>query len=125
MYNQKAQKGLYNSTTLNYIEHFLISVSAINGCISIPAFASLFGFLIGIASSVVGLKSFAIAAKIKTYKSIIKKEKNTYDKMVLLAKCKLSSIEFLISKSLIDSNICHDVLKEFGDMIKEIKYLKT
>ena len=46
----------------------------------------------------------------------------------MLAKSKLNSIEVLISKALIDSNISHDefvlinnVLKEYDDMIKEIK----
>ena len=48
-----------------------------------------------------------------------------HDKIVLLAKPKLNSIEVLISKALIDSNISHDefilinnVLKEYDD-IKE------
>ena len=47
---------------------------------------------------------------------------------MLLAKSKLNSIEVLISRALIDSNISHDkfvlinnVLKEFYDMKEEIK----
>ena len=40
---------------LNYIEHLLISISAIPGCISISAF--LIGSSIGITSSAVGLKT--------------------------------------------------------------------
>ena len=46
----------------------------------------------------------------------------------MLAKSKLSSIEVLVSKALINSNISHDefvlinnVLKEFYDMKEEIK----
>ena len=46
----------------------------------------------------------------------------------MLAKSKLSSIEVLISKALIDSNISHDelvlinnVLKDFYDIKEEIK----
>ena len=41
---------------LSYIEHSLILISTITGCISISAFASLAGILIGIVSSAVGLK---------------------------------------------------------------------
>ena len=115
-------------TTLNYIEHFLILASTITGCISISAFASLLGIPIGITSSAIGLKICAITAGIKKYKSIIKKKKKKHDKIVLLAKSKLNSIEVLISKALIDSNISHDefvlinnVLKEFYDMKEEIK----
>ena len=94
--------------TLNYIEHSLILVSTITGCILISAFASLIGIAIGITNSAIGLKVFAIAAVIKKYKSIIKKKKEKHDKTVLVAKSKLNSIEFLISKALIESNISHD-----------------
>ena len=83
--------------TLNYIEHFLILASTITGCISISAFSSLIGIPIGITSSAVGLKNCAIAAGIKKYKSIIKKKKKKHDKIILLAKSKLKSIEVLIS----------------------------
>ena len=61
-------------TTLNYIERFLILDSAITGCVSISAFASLLGIPIGNTSSAIGLKIWAIAAGIKNYKSIIKKK---------------------------------------------------
>ena len=102
---QKAQKGLYNS---NYIEHFLILASSVTACISTSAFASLLGILIGIANSAIGLKICATAAGIKKYKSTIKKTKNMHDEIVLIAKYKLNSIEVLIYKVLIDSNISHD-----------------
>ena len=113
-------------TTLNYIEHFLILASTITGCISISAFSSLIGILIGITSSGTGLKICAIAAAIKNFKSIIKKK--NHDKIVLLAKSKLNSIEILISTVLIDSVISHyefalinNVLKEYNKMKEEIK----
>ena len=51
--------------TLNYIENFLILASAVTGCISLSAFSSLLGILIGITSSAIGLKMCAIAAGIK------------------------------------------------------------
>ena len=119
-------------TTLNYIEHFLILASTITGCILISAFTSLLGIPIGITSSAIGLKICAITARIKKYNSIIKKKKKKHDKIVLLAKSKLNSIEVLISKDLIDSVISHDefvlannVLKEYNTMKEEIKNLKT
>ena len=83
-------------------------------------------------SSAVGLKICAITAEIKKYKSIIKKKKNNHDKLVLLGKSKLSTIEVLISKSLIDSYISHDefvllnnVLREHYVMKEEIKNPET
>ena len=50
----------------------------------------------------------------------------------MLAKSKLNSVEILISKTLVDSNIIHDefvlmnnVSKEYNDMKEEIKSLIT
>ena len=120
------------STTLNYIEHFLFLDSTITGCISISSFASLVGIPIGITSSAIGLKLCAITAANNKCKSIIKKKIKKHDKIVLLAKSKLNSIEVLISKALIDSVISHDefvlinnVSKEYKEMKEEIKNLRT
>ena len=82
--------------------------STITGCISISAFASLVGFPIGITSSAIELKMCTITAQIEKYKSIIKKKKKKHDKIVLLAKSELNSIEVFISKTFIDSVISHD-----------------
>ena len=75
---------------------------------------------------------FAICTQIKVFELIIKKKRKKHDEIVLLAKSKLSSIEVLISKALIDANISNDeyilinnVLKEFDNMEEEIKKLKT
>ena len=66
------------------------------------------GILVGITSSAISLRIFAITAGIKKYKSIIKENKKKHDKTLLLAKSKLDSIEDLICKALIDSVISHD-----------------
>ena len=72
-----------------------------------------------------------ITAAIKKYTSVIKKKKKKHDKIVLLAKSKLNSMEVLLSKALIDSVISHEefilinVLKQYNEMKKEIKNLMT
>ena len=76
------------------------------------------------------IEIFVITAGVKRYKSIIKKKKKKHYKIVLLAKTKLNSIEVLISKVLIDSNITHVefasiIFQEYNDIKKEIKNLKT
>ena len=53
--------------TVNYIEHFLILVFTITGCISNPAFASLIDAPIGITSSAIRWKIYVITAGIKKY----------------------------------------------------------
>ena len=60
---------LYNM--YNYIEHFLILASTITVYVCISAFPSLVGIPIGITSSAIGLKTCAITAGIKKYKSIM------------------------------------------------------
>ena len=63
-------------TNKNCIVHFVILASAITGCISISSFTSLLRIPIGITSSAIGSKIFAIATGMKKYKSIIEKNKN-------------------------------------------------
>ena len=87
---------------LSYVEDLLILASIITGYVSISAFASLFTVLVGIAGSAVGIKICAITEGTKKYKSIIKKKKKKHDKIVLLAKDKLNSIEVLMSTDLIN-----------------------
>ena len=70
---------------LNYIERFLVLASTITRCASISVFPFLIGISVGITSSAIGLQVCAIAAGIKRYKSIIKKNKKKHDKIVLLA----------------------------------------
>ena len=103
---------------LNSAESLLILSSIITGCVSISAFASLVCLPVGIMSSAVGIKICAITAGIKNYKSIIKKKKKKHDKIVLLGKTKLDTIEVIISKDLTDSNISHD---EFASESYEMK----
>ena len=82
--------------------------SVITGCVSITAFASLLGIPIGITGSAIGFKICIIAAGIKQCKPITKKKNKKHEKIVLLTKSKLNSIEALISKALTDSNISHE-----------------
>ena len=95
---------------LNCIQHLLllIVISTITGCVSISAFAFLVGISIGTTHSAIGFKICVIRTEIKKYKSINKKNKKKHDKVILLAKSKLNSIEALIFKALIDSNISND-----------------
>ena len=68
-------------TTLNYIEHFLILASTITRCIWIFAFPSLHGIPVGITSFAIRLKTCVTPAKVKKYKSIIKKKEKIQDKI--------------------------------------------
>ena len=97
----------------------LILVSTVTGCFSIAAFALLVYVPVGITSFEVGLKICAITAGIKKYKSIIKKKKKKHDKILLLGKDKLNTIEVLISKVLIASHISHDEFVSVNNVLRE------
>ena len=107
---------------MNYIEHLLILISIVTGCVSISAFASLVGIPIAITSSAVGLKICVITAGIKKYKSIIKKKK--HDKILSLSKSELNRVEMLISKALIDLNISHNEFVLINNVPKELDDMK-
>ena len=68
-----SQKYKKTCRYLNYAEHLFILISAVTGCVSTSAFASLVCVPVGITSSAVGIKICAVPAGIKKYKSIIKK----------------------------------------------------
>ena len=102
--------------SLNYFENFLVSVSAVSGCVSISA---LVGVFVGIANFAVGLKICVITAGIKKYKSIIKNKRKKNNKLVFLTKAKLNTIEVFISKVLIDSYINHDEFVSVNNVLRE------
>ena len=64
-------------------------------------------------------------AGIEKCKPVIKKKKNNHDKTVSLAKSKLNSMEVIISKTLIDSNICHNEFVLISNVLKEFYDLKV
>ena len=108
--------------------YLLILLSTIIGCVLISAFASLVDCAFGIASFTGGLKICVITAGIKKYKSIFKEKKTKLDKIVLLAKTKLNTIDVLNLKTLIDSHssyfefaLVNNALKEENNMKEAIK----
>ena len=119
-------------TVLHHIKHLLILAATVTRCFFISPIASSVHIPVGIESSPVGRKTCTIIARIKRYKSLIKKMKKNHDRIVILAKTKLNTIEVLISNALIDSCISHNefipvnnVLREYDDMKEEIQNLKT
>ena len=72
--------GQYSS----YLEHLLILVSTVTGCISITVIAALVAIPVGIRSSLVLIKLCTITAGIKKYKSITKEKNKKHDKILLL-----------------------------------------
>ena len=106
---------------------WILAYFSFNSCVLFSAFASLVTIAVDITSSAVGIRICSITAEIKKYKSIINEKKNKYDKIVLLGKDKLNTIEVLIFKAYFDSYICHDgfisvinMLREYSEMKEEL-----
>ena len=91
-YSKKLSKYV---TAFDYIEKVLIVLSATSGGVSIISFTSIFRALVGIASASFTL-SFSLATGIiKKLLNITRNKKRRHDKVLMLAKSKLSSIETL------------------------------
>ena len=72
-----SKKHQKTCAVLNYIKHSFILCLPVIGYVSISAFVSLVAIPIGITSSEVVRKIYAITVRIKKYKSIIKKKKKS------------------------------------------------
>ena len=76
-------------------------------------------------SSATGINICAIAAGIKKSKSIINKKKKKHDKIVLLGKDKLNTIEVQISKSLINTYISHDKFVSVNNVLRDYNEIEN
>ena len=104
--------------SFDYFDKSLIVLSITTGSVSIASFAIVIGAPVGIVSA-----SFSLAFSIST--GIIKKllkttrnKKKKHNKIVMLARSKLNSIESKISEALINNEISHE---DFVTIINEDK----
>ena len=98
----------------------LILASTVTDFVLVSSFASLVAIPVGITSFAEETNIRAITTGIQRYKSIMKKKKKKRDKIVLLGKDKLNTIEVLISKAVIDSYNSHDKFVSVNNVL--IKY---
>ena len=103
-------------TAFDYIDKILIVLSATSSGVCIISSASLVGPPIGIASGSFTLIFFLTTEIIKKLLSITRNKMKKHDKILMLPKSKLHSIETLVSQELIDMEISHD---EFNVIIRE------
>ena len=83
----------------------LIVLRAKSGGVSITSFASIAGAPVGIASATFTLIFSLTTGIIKKLLSIARNKKKLHDKVLILAKSKLDSIETSVSQALIDMEI--------------------
>ena len=100
----------------DYIDKVLIVLSATSGSVFIISFTRFVGATVRIASAIFTLIFSLTIGIIKKLLSITRNKKKKHDKILMLAKSKLNSIETLISQALIDMEISHE---EFITILKE------
>ena len=83
-------------TTFDYIDKVLIVLSVTSGGVSIISFVSVAGAPVGIASAIFTLIFSLRTAIIKKLLSITRTKKKKHDKILMLGKSKLNSIETLV-----------------------------
>ena len=103
-------------TTFDYIDKTLIVLSATSSEVSIISFTSIVGEPVGIASASFTLFFSLTIGIVKKLLNITRNKKKKRDKILMLAKSKLNSMQTLISQALIDMNISH---KGFVTILKE------
>ena len=105
-------------SSLDYFDKLVNVLSILPGSISIASFASVIGLPAGIIGARCGFTFAVTSGFVKKFLKTIRNKKEKHDKVVMLARSKLNSIENKISKALIDNEISHE---EFGTNINEEK----
>ena len=99
-----------------YLDKTFITLSASFGTLSTASYASVVGIPAGITGASLTLV-FTIGTGIsKSLLKLIKKRKNKHNKIIVLAKNKLNTIDTLLSSALNDSKISHE---EFSNIITQ------
>ena len=114
--NEISQRKSCSHIDKIYIDKILVILSATTGGVSLFSFASIVRAPVGIISASFTL-IFSLTTRIVTkILDTLRKKIKKHDKILMLVKSKLSSIDILIAQALIDMNISHE---EFIMILKE------
>ena len=92
----------------DYFDKSLIVLSATSGSISIAAFATVVGTPVGIVSASLSLIFSLSKGIVKNLLKTTRNEKKKHNKIIMLARSKLNSIESKVSEASIKSEISHE-----------------
>ena len=91
-----------------YFEKFLNVLSVTSGSISIASFSTVIGILIGITSASFSLVFSLCTGLVKKLLKATKNKKKKHNKIIMLARSKLNSIESKMSEALTNNQISHE-----------------
>ena len=104
--------------SFEYFDKSLIVLSVTTGSISIASFATVIGAPVGMMSASCSLAFSITTGFVKRFLKTIRNKKKKHNKIVMLARSKLNSIESKISEALINNEISHE---DFMAIINEEK----
>ena len=102
----------------DYFDKFLIVLSVTSGGVSIASFATAIGSSIGITSASFSLAFSLCTGLVKKLLKATRNKKKKHNKIVILARSKLNSIEGKLSEALINNQFSHE---DFITIINEEK----
>ena len=106
--------------SLDYFDKSLNVLSILSGSISIASFATVIRAPAGIICF-----TFSITSRfVKKFLKVIRNKKKQHNKIVVLARSKLNSIESKISKTTADNEISHEVFETIINEEKKYRELK-
>ena len=94
--------------SLDYFDKSLMVLSVTTGSISIAPFATVVGAPVGIVSAIFSLVFSISTGIVKKLLKTTRNKKKKHNKIVMLARSKLNTIESKISEALINNDISHE-----------------
>ena len=110
--------------SFDYFDKSLIVLSVATGNISIASFATVIGAPVGIMSASCSLAFSITTGFVKKFLKTTRNKKKKHNKIVMLARSKLNSIESKISEALINNEISHEDFMTILNEEKKYRELK-
>ena len=113
----------YN-TSSDYFDKSLNVLSILSGSISIASFASIIRVPAGIIGASCSFTVSITSEFVKKFLKTMRDKKKEHNKIVILVRSKLNSIENKISKALMDNQISHEDFERIINEEKKYRELK-
>ena len=110
--------------SFDYLNKSLIVLLAATGSFSIASFATAIGAPVGIMSASCSLAFSITTGFVKKFLKTTRNKKKKHNKIVMLARSKLNSIESKISEALINNEISHEDFMTILNEEKKYRELK-
>ena len=110
--------------SFDYLDKSLIVLSVATGSTPIASFATAIGVPLGIMSASCSLAFSITGGFVKRFLKTIRNKKKKHNKIVMLARTKLNSIESKISEALINNEISHEDFMTILNEEKKYRELK-